>query len=78
MKISKFFVVLFICLTLNSCAVTNGLWAARNKGMTVTGFFIDQESNRVVLVSRLEREKPSQHYSIKDPTNRIKNYIKFL
>lgn len=65
MKICYLFL---ICSTLSSCAVTQSMWIARQEGIKVAGFFIDHERKKVVLVSRIDRDKPSEHYSLSDPS----------
>lgn len=71
---SKILLVLILSQFLTSCVLTRGIWEGGSydlMGGQIAGFFIDQENNRVVLVSRIDRDNPSEHYSITEPTGKL-------
>ena len=68
---NKIFLLLML-LVLSSCAVTDTLWESDVGGDKIEYFFVNRESNRVVLLGDQHPvTKKGEHYSLSEPTDKL-------
>ena len=71
----NFKILLVVCLfLLNGCTITKGMWESRLSEDSIRSFFIDDQSNRIVLIGENKtayQGKENYHYELDDKVEDI-------